>query len=100
MMTLISKSKKLKAYNLTCAIPKVGAKAKKVEKKGYLCIESERVLTMLPGQKRFNLPDAVMDSPEIISAIARGELLSKAVKVKVGAKPIAAPKKVKIAKAK
>lgn len=90
MITVISKSKRVRCYNLNVAIPVHGAKAgdvvlkdkktKKDVKQDFKAKETERVLTMLPGEHRKNIPDAVASSPEVAAAVLKGELLIKSQK--------------------
>lgn len=96
MIIVVNKLKEKRAYQLDCAIPLVGAKAE-VTKEGHHKFPSERVLTMLPLQKRFGLPDSVAQSESIVRAVAKGWLTIKTYQAKkastVGAKPLAASKK-------
>lgn len=90
MITIINKTRLLKAYQLDCAIPvKYGKKVKinsikadpknkqKAAKRGGMKIECDRVLTLVKGEKRENLPDAVSQSKSIIKAKLNGEILVK-----------------------
>lgn len=82
MVTLISKSKVMKVYNLDCSIPlKNGKKTdlsenKKTKSRG-MKVASERNLTMLPNERRENLPDAILESASIKKAIAEKQILVK-----------------------
>lgn len=85
MITLINKTKHLKTYELECSIPKHGAQKSdmKLGKKTLKGVkkETERVLTMMAGERRVNLPDAVAESKLVKRAIEKGELLMKRQKV-------------------
>lgn len=94
MVTLISKVKATKVYNLECAIPLVGAKPVKQDN-GVEKLPTERVITLAPFEKRHGLPPAVLESAEIKKAIASKWLVAKTEVVnqqQPEAKPIAASK--------
>jgi len=73
MVTLRSKSKSIRVYNLDCAIPQMGAKAQR-QSSGCDKVDTERVLTLQPGEKRCNLPLCILDSLSIKNAIAANEI--------------------------
>jgi len=113
MITVINKKKYAQTYNLDCAIPLVGAKAervvieKKVKKDKKFVTEriekkfskkaTERVLTLQGGEKRVNLPNAVIHSVEIQNALNKKEI---AIKEQKPAKSLSGEEKAKLAKAK
>lgn len=84
MVTLIHKRKEIRTYELTCSIP-VKGEAVKVEKSKEnkhatgMKASSERVLTLLPNEVRKNLPDSVLLSPMIKTAIEKGFIAYKQV---------------------
>ncbi len=73
MVTIRNKTKSIKTYNLTCAIALAGVAVEKDEK-GFERAASERVLTILAGEKREGLPNEVLESPEVKAAISKGDL--------------------------
>lgn len=100
MITIVNKTRLLKTYELDCAIPVKGGKKEKldsyVDKKtkkkvnrGGMKIECERVLTLVKGESRENLPDAISQSKSIIKAKLLGHILVKQQKTakKVEAEP-------------
>ncbi|GAB1376892.1 hypothetical protein MASR1M48_17440 [Lactococcus petauri] len=99
MVTLIHKRKEIRTYELSCSIP-VKGEAMKVEKSkenknaSGMKAKTERVLTLLPNEIRTNLPDAVLLSPMIKTAIESGFIAFKQVnKVQVIAEDKAEEKK-------
>ncbi|MEE8150643.1 MAG: hypothetical protein V3T43_02865 [Nitrosomonadaceae bacterium] len=106
MITIINKTKILKTYELDCAIAVKGGKKEKIKsfkdektkknvKRGGMKIETDRVLTLVKGERRENLPDAVSQSKSIIAAKLRGEILvkvQKPAKKKVASKALNAKK--------
>lgn len=89
MVTIINKTKHLRTYELECSIPKHKAKKSDVKlgkKKNSKVVkgarkETERVLTMLSGERRNNLPDAILESRSIKLAIEKREIMVKKQKV-------------------
>lgn len=80
MVTIVSKLKVRRAFDLAVAIPLLGSDPKEVEVDGKKLLrhQTERVLTLGPGEKRSGLPDSILSSPQIETAVKNGWVLVKA----------------------